>query len=313
MNDHHERLHRIRLRHLTCFLAIVRTGSARRAAEALFITESAVSKTLRELETELGLRLFDRSRTGMAVTDGGRRFARYARSAIDALNTGVTAADPDTQAVTTVRIGSMPVIAAALLPQVIDCMLASLPKLAVEVVSGSKGVLLERLRKGDIALVLGRLPPPADLEGLTFEQLFVDRYIFAVRAGHPLASREQVSYSDIAAYPMALPTRDTVTFEELQRAFLANGAAMSHARVETIYLQFSRAYVLGSDAVWACSETTARQDIEDGVLVKLPADTSLLESPLGIIRRTGDAEEIPSAYSDELIQAIREATLPGRT
>lgn len=313
MNDRHERLHRIRLRHLTCFLEIVRTGSARRAAETLFITESAVSKTLRELETELGLRLFDRSRAGMTVTDGGRRFARYARSAIDALNTGLTAAGPDSQVVATLRIGSMPVIAAALLPSVIGRMLDARPKLAVEIVSGSKGVLLERLRKGEITLVLGRLPPPADLKGLSFEQLFVDRYIFTVRPGHPLAARQRVSYSDIAAYPLALPTRDTVTFEELQRAFLANGAAMSTARVETIYLQFSRAYVLASDAVWACSETTASQDIEDGVLVKLSADTSLLESPLGIIRRTGDAEEISSIHSEELLQAIRDATLPGRS
>lgn len=313
MTERHDRLHRIRLRHLTCFLEIVRTGSARRAAEALFITESAVSKTLRELETELSLRLFDRSRTGMTVTDGGRRFARYARSAIDALNTGLTAADPDTQAVATVRIGSMPVIAAALLPSVIGRMLEARPRLAVEIVSGSKGTLLERLRKGEIALVLGRLPPPADLKGLSFEQLFVDRYIVTVRPEHPLASRERVSYSDIALYPLALPTRDTVTFEELHRAFLANGAAMSTARVETIYLQFSRAYVLASDAVWACSDTTARQDIEDGILVKLAADTSLLESPLGIIRRASDSEEIPSAYGDELLQAIREASLPGRS
>lgn len=304
-----KRLNRIRLRHLNCFLEIVRTGSARSAADALFVTESAVSKTVRELESELGLRLFDRARSGMVTTDAGKRFSRYAQSAVDALKSGINAANPNADQTSTLRIGAMPVIAATVLPEVIDHVLRGMPRLTVEIVSGSKGHLLGQLRKAEIAFVLGRLPPPEDLTGLSFEQLFVDRYIFVVNPQHPLAGKPGIGFRDISMYPMAMPSRDTVTWQELQRAFVANGAALSPSRLETIYLQLSKNYVLRSNAVWACSASTARQDIQDGILVKLPVDSMLLESPLGIITRPGNSQDALDFHAAEILSGIR-AYLP---
>src|SRR5258705_235592 len=61
-------LSRIRLRHLQCFLAIVRTGTLGGAAQALSITQPAVTKTVNELEEILGTRLFVRGRRGATLT-----------------------------------------------------------------------------------------------------------------------------------------------------------------------------------------------------------------------------------------------------
>src|SRR5690242_20308288 len=63
---------------LRSFLAVAEDGSLTRAAERVFVSQPALTKQIRQLETQLGVRLFDRSRTGMALTDAGRELARRA-------------------------------------------------------------------------------------------------------------------------------------------------------------------------------------------------------------------------------------------
>ncbi len=297
------KLNRIRLRHLTCFLEIERSGSARAASLALFVTESAVSKTVNELEAELDVRLFERTRTGMKLTAAGRRFARYARSAVDALATGIDAAgEGDAQDQRRVRIGAMPAVAAAILPRVLDRVLQEVPALSVEVISGSKAVLLKQLRSGQLSFVLGRLPPQDELSGLSFEQLFIDRYIFAVKPEHPLANCTAVDLHQISAFPLVMPSDDTVTWAEIQRAFIASGAPMSRTRLETIYLSLSRDFTRMSDAVWACAEMAVRKDLEQATLIRLPVDTALLDSAIGLMRRPSDAGD---HLVNELMRVVR--------
>ena len=74
-------LSRIRLRHLQCFLAVAQQGNLRRAAQALAITQPAVTKTLNELEEMLGTPLFVRGRKGATLTPEAELFLLDAESA----------------------------------------------------------------------------------------------------------------------------------------------------------------------------------------------------------------------------------------
>lgn len=279
-------LPRVKLRHLSVLLEVARAGSAKDAAAALCVTESAISKTLKELEEELDLRLFERSKQGMRLTDAGTRFIGHAANALAALQVGVASArDVNGDGAAALRFGAMPVVAAILLPAVMKRLMADSPGLIVEVVTGSKVTLLQSLRKGHIELVLGRLPPAADMTGLSFEQLFVDRYIFVARPAHPLVARSSVTAKDLGDFVLVMPTRETVTWHEIQRFFVANGVPLNTDRIETIALQLSRNYTLSSDAVWAASARLVRSDIESGSLVELRIATPMLEAPLGLITK----------------------------
>jgi DNA-binding transcriptional LysR family regulator len=75
-------------------LEVYKTGSLREAAQNLSLTESAASKTLKELEAELGVALFLRSKLGTTPTDAGRRFAGYAANAVESLRIGASMARP---------------------------------------------------------------------------------------------------------------------------------------------------------------------------------------------------------------------------
>ncbi|AZG06521.1 LysR family transcriptional regulator [Pigmentiphaga sp. H8] len=299
-------LRRIKLRHLECMLEVMRTHSLRDAAHALHVTESAASKTLRELEAELGVTLFQRSKLGTVPTEAGEKFARHAASAVEALRWGAASARGLAPAGAALRIGAMPVAAVSLLPSVLQRMTRLVPGLTLEVVAGSKAILLNLLREDAIDAVLGRLPPADDMQGLFFEQLLLDRYIAVVRPGHPLSGRHGLRLADIVSYPLVLPPPETVTWSEIQRLFVSQGLQMNETRIETIYLELSRACTQTSDAVWFASTRHVKPDLEHGLLDQLSVDCSMLEAPLGIIARQATGRH---ALRDQLLEMIRQDVL----
>ncbi|MBF2997549.1 LysR family transcriptional regulator, partial [Pseudomonas aeruginosa] len=80
---------RIKFRHLACFLEVARQRSFAKAADAVAVSQPAISKTLKELEEILGARLFERSKAGAELTEAGVTFLRYAGPCVQALRDGV--------------------------------------------------------------------------------------------------------------------------------------------------------------------------------------------------------------------------------
>jgi LysR family transcriptional regulator, pca operon transcriptional activator len=282
----------LKLRHLSCALDVARTGSVSAAAQALCVTESAVSKTLRELEEQLGVRLFERSRKGMALTESGRQFTNYAHSALEALHTGVAVASGQRiEPATVLKIAAMTVVSVTFLPELVRRFLAANRDSLVEISSGSGALLLERLREGNVELVLGRCPPRKEMTGLVFEQLYVDRHIFVARKGHPLSALSKVAPSRIGAFPIVMPPRESPLWEEIHQFFLARNMRPTAAQIEALDLQFCRAFTLTSDAVWIASKRAVGTDLKLRSLVQLPLDSPTFETPVGIItRRNGSSD-----------------------
>jgi len=298
-------LKHLKLRHLGCALEVARTGSVHGAADALFVTESAVSKTLRELEEQLGVRLFERTKKGMTLTEAGRQFASYAQTALDALHTGVSLASGErVLPPTVVRIAAMTVVSAAFLPELVRRFLAIHADSLVEIVSGSGAALLEKLRRGQVEMVLGRCPPRKELAGLGFEPLYIDRHVFVVRSGHPLTTLAKVAPSRISAFPIVTPPRDSPFWEEIHQFFVARGVHPRAARIEVLDLQFSRAFTLSSDAVWIASERAVAADLAAGNLARLPIASPSFDASVGVITRRSGGD----AKLDELLRLTREAS-----
>jgi len=168
------------------FLTIAETGSFVSAAARLNVTQSTVSARVRALETELGQKLFERGRSGAAVTDAGRRFAPYASASVRlaeqmlhelSLPEGVRGA---------VAVGGQVSLWDRLLPQWLAWMRAQAPDVAVRVDVGSSDQLAGAVTDGSLSLAVSYVPLARS--GFVSEVLFVDELVMVAAAMSPPAS-----------------------------------------------------------------------------------------------------------------------------
>jgi LysR family pca operon transcriptional activator len=298
---------RIKFRHLQTFVEVARQKSVIKAAELLHVSQPAVTKTIRELEQALGVGVFERDGRGIRITRYGEVFLRHAGAALTALRQGVDSVSQERFGeAPPVRIGALPTVSTHIMPRAIDLFLKENTWSRVKIITGDNAVLLEQLRIGDLDLVVGRLAGAERMTGFSFEHLYSEQVVFAVRAGHPLLGAGKSLFPELGRYTLLMPTRGSIIRPVVENFLIANGVASLPSQIETVSDAFGRAFVRDSDAIWIISNGVVARDIADGVLAALPIDTSETKGPVGLTVRT---DSIPSLPLSILMQTIREAAL----
>lgn len=276
-----------------------------KAAELLHVSQPAVTKTIRELEEALGVAMFERDGRGIRITRYGEVFLRHAGAALTALRQGMDSVSQELfDSAPPVRLGALPTVSTRVMPRAMTMFLAEKTGSRVKIVTGDNAVLMEQLRIGDLDLVVGRLALPEKMTGLSFEHLYSEQVVFAVRAGHPLLDGKRSIFEGLADYPVLMPTRGSIIQPSVEQFLIANGVASIPTQVETVSDAFGRAFVRSSDAIWIISAGVVAADIKDGILATLPIDTSETRGPVGLTIR---ADANPSASLSILMQTIRQA------
>ncbi|MEF7614326.1 LysR substrate-binding domain-containing protein [Aquincola sp. MAHUQ-54] len=295
-------LGRIRLRHLQCLLAVAETGSLRRAAERLAITQPAVTKTLADLESIVGLRLLDRGRRGAVPTPDARAFLRHAQASVDALGEAVRSVSPGADH-RPVRLGVLPTLAPSVAARATLAWRTVCPDVPLSVVTGLNTALLRGLRERELDMVIGRLADPDDMAGLSFELLYAEPLVLAARPGHPLlhAGRPPAP-ADLAACPLVLPMAGTLIRHAADSFLGARGIVPRGGITETVSASLGRALVLASDALWFTPLSAAEADLEGGLLARLPLEAAGTEEPVGLLM---PAPQQPLAAVAALAEAVR--------
>ena len=293
---------RIKLRHLVCFLEVARLKSVGNAADLLHISQPAVSKTIQELEQLLGGSLFDRSKRKLFLTPFGEVFNRYASTSLAALRQGIDVAR-GTHEATTVRVGALPTVSARILPDAVEAFTATGTGVHTRVITGPNDYLLTLLRTGDVDFVIGRMTEPDAMVGLSFEHLYSERVVMAVRPGHPLLAEQPFELPMIETYQTLMPTPNSVIRNLVDRMLLAHGITHLRDEIETVSNAFGRAYVRQTDAIWIISEGVVAVDVAEGQLALLPVDTSETTGPVGLTTRT---DMVSTLAADSLMQAVRD-------
>lgn len=294
---------RIKLRHLACFIETDRQGGVVPAAEALGLTQPAVSKSLSELETILGVALFDRSRRKLALTEFGALFLRYANAAISALRQGVDSVSHATGADAVVRLGALPTVEVDVVPRAVALFSAGPLACRVHVESGPSPHLLGLLRAGAIDFVVGRMPAPEIMTGLSFEHLYSEPLVLAVRPGHPLLAEPDPTLRMIEPFPALVPPREAIIRPTVESILLAAGITRLPREIETVSNSFARAYALLTDAVWFISRSVVATDLAAGTLHALPLDLTASFGAIGITTRAGTELDLPTTA---LVGAVRD-------
>jgi DNA-binding transcriptional LysR family regulator len=191
----------ITLRQLRAFIAVAATGSFTLAAERLFITQSALSGLIKELEGSLGLRLVDRSTRRIQLSDTGLALYPLIEKILHDLD-GVLDEVANLKALKkgTVRVAAPQLMACTLLPEVIAAYGAEHPDIRIRLVDCAVESVVSRVFSGEVDFGVGpERDPNSDIDATP---LFELPFVAVFPPGHPLAAHTTVTWADLEAYPL---------------------------------------------------------------------------------------------------------------
>ncbi len=190
------------LRVLKYFLNVARSGSFTLAANNLHITQPTLSRQIKELEQEIGHRLFTRKSHSVSLTDDGRRFFKRAEEIMDLVNK--TKAEFQTASDTVsgeIYIGSGESDVMNKIAELVSELQKKYPKICCHLYSGNAEDVCERLDKG--LLDFGVLIQPADLSKYdTLETSITDEWGLIMRKDNPLAQQKYIEKKDLLKLPL---------------------------------------------------------------------------------------------------------------
>lgn len=266
-------------------MAIFRSGGLSAAAETLALSQPAVTKTLKELESILGSRLIERGRGTAKLTIQGEVFMPRAAACLMELDRAVesvTAAHSKME--WHVHVGTMPSTETSLVPTAISLVQRDVPAAVVKISTGPLRYMAGMLLDDQIDLIVGHMPAPDQMVGLAFEHLYVEPFLFVVRSGHPLAEARPCDVGALKRYEMILP--ENSPSDNAHVALLLTSIGLTHDitdRIVAMAPAFVRAFLLESDAICVVPQGVFIRELSNGELVALAIDTSHSLSPVGVI------------------------------
>ncbi|MFI6521734.1 LysR family transcriptional regulator [Spirillospora sp. NPDC050679] len=194
---------------LRYFAAVAQEGNLTRAAERLYVSQPALTKQVKQLERLLGVRLFERSRAGMELTEPGRALAESAPALLAGWDRTVRRTKAAAgRAARVLRVGVMASGANEATQQIIAAFGERRPDWRVETRQAAWSDPTAGLAEGDVDAALVRLPFPGQ-DGLRVETLFSEPRCVALAAGHPLAEREEIAFAELLDEPFVAAPEET--------------------------------------------------------------------------------------------------------
>lgn len=191
------------VKQLRYFVALEEHQHFGKAAQACFVSQSAFSVAIRELESRLGVRLVDRTNRKVTVSQLGREVATQARLCIRDMEALVEVARGNREALAgPLRLGVIPTIAPFLLPRVLPALRKAHPRLQLLLREETTRRIYDQLMDGQLDLIL--LALPYELRNVELMPLFKDRFQLACRAGTKLVDPENYRFNRLNAQSVLL-------------------------------------------------------------------------------------------------------------
>ncbi len=294
----------LKTRHMVLLAELGRHGSILHAAEAANLTQPAASKLLAELEHVLGVQLFERLPRGVVPTWYGEVLIRRAGAALSEMDAAYQEVMELLAGLSgRVALGTVMTPSTGLVPEALKLLKSRHSRVHVAVSVDTSKVLTERLRGGELDIVIGRILDSKAAAELNFEPLTDEPHSLIARAGHPLIQRHDLQLKDLVHEGWILPPNGSILRDRLTALFLSQGLDMPDETVETLALSVVTNLLTGSDMIVALPEELVRPYLDTGILAVLPFDLALRMDVYGIVTRKGHQL---SPGAEAMLAALRE-------
>ncbi|MCV6589747.1 MAG: LysR family transcriptional regulator [Marinobacterium sp.] len=266
---------------LNAFIAVAEQGSFSGAAERLFLTQSAISKRIAQLESQLDAKLFDRIGRTIKLTEAGKALLPRARGIILQLDDARRAIGNLSGEVSgRLSVAASHHISLHRLPPVLRAFSQQYPQVELDLRFSESEVAYEGILKGELELALITLAPVSD-DVLESHQIWQDQLRFTVSSDHPLARRNVVQLPELLEFSAILPGEKTFTQSRVQQLFaeqMGNQELNLKLAMTTNYLDTVRMMVSIGLGWSLLPETMLGDD-----LTVLPVQAPPVYRPLGYI------------------------------
>ncbi|CDY75005.1 Transcriptional regulator, LysR family [Caballeronia glathei] len=295
---------RLSIRHIRAFVAVAKHRSLTRAAESLFVTQSALSLTIQHLEDDLGVSLFDRSTRRLDLTQAGEEFLPSAERLLQDFDSSIR----EMRALGKrergkVGVAAVPSVMALLLPEAVAAYIDAFPNIDIYLREDNSEAVQQRIVDGDVDFgICSPWEPDAEL---VFEPLFEDCFGVVFAPHHPLAAGDgELSWEEVSGYRIVGFSSDLGMQHQLSHTpGLSQEVREPRYRVSnTSTIETLLARGVGVSIMSALAAQRAPLDRLSMRLLSKP----VLTRTVGIVRRQGKSLS-PAAAT--LLQHIR-ATVP---
>jgi LysR family transcriptional regulator, regulator of abg operon len=280
---------RLRFRHLQLLLALERGGSLRAAAQAMNLTQPALSKALGEIESAFGLPLFERHARGLAPTARGRlalQGAALLLAQLAHLQQEVVADEP----AVLLRLGAPPFVAHGYLPAVLARLTRGHEATQVALVEERVPVLLRQLAAGELDALVTSYPAqmPEDLgTQLRYEKLFEAQIRVIAAPTHRLARSRRIGWEALAQERWVMPAPTAMIRRAVDECFLRSGVPAPAPVVESTSPVTNIELVAQGVGIGVAPEASVRTALAQKRLVTLPVRPAIPAGPVSLIWRHG--------------------------
>lgn len=255
-------------RHLRDFIAIANSRSLRSAATSLGLTQPAISRSLQELEEELGVPLVVRHARGVVLTPAGEKFLVRAQIATESIRRGCEEArqfQGDLSGTVSVSISSAAVL--GMLPMAYPQFRRAWPSINVRFVDGNFPVIEPQLRDGELDFYIGPRPERELGSGYSIQRVADNERVIMGRKGHPLAAA--TSLADLVdAEWVVSAIRDKVE-QEFEEVFSANGLPSPAVRTRAESMLVLVVLIATTDALVLLPKVWATNALFSGIVQQI--------------------------------------------
>ena len=248
------------------FKEVAEAGNITAAAQALYISQSAVSQSIKRLESDLQTRLFARNSRGVTLTADGKLLYEYVRSAIGLLETGEAKLSQTRELqMGQLTIGASDTVTSQFLLPYLDSFHRQYPAIHIQIVSGRSHKVLVLLQSGKVDIAFASTPGEGSFETVP---CFATHSIFVASPEYPCDFSHIYTLSEIADFPLILLERKASSRLYLEKYFLQNGLRLN-PEIELGARSLLVDLAAIGFGVAGVTEEFVRKDLESGRLRKL--------------------------------------------
>ena len=277
------------IRQLRAFMAIAESGTFTAGALRVHVTQAAISMQIRQLENELGARVFVRAPRHVILTEAGEHLLQRARQILrehDAAVDEIAALAGAERG--RLRIGSASaMILTEPLPKILKELRRQHPAAEVAVISGTSGALVDQILAGELDIAFVSLP--VDVRGIQTERLSEDQLVAIASPRHKLAKQRTISAYTLAGEKLILGERGGNTRRLIDQFFAQAGVSL-HVAMELSRQAAIRRMVEEDMGVGIVPLQSVKEEVEKGKLVRWWIEGAEINWQLGLAQLNGGYE-----------------------